>query len=351
MNCKNCGFPLNGNQTCPSCGTVNEINNTTTEQVVQPNQSTEPLPMNQAAPIVSSTAEAVQNVEPVQPVTPTVESPVVNNVGPTPVAPVAPEITPIQSNPNINYEPPKKKNTGLIVVLIILGLIVIGVGIFIAIKFLWPKQPDTPTVEPKQQETSKKEEEEKDPDAEYASEQIFIDTMTEDELFNLVHDTLDYTITDGQTLEEFYNTLKISKTGKKPSRISGGNATDFEFLGVMLADTKRDYISKVHVACNYDFKNSLLFNPQSDSYSRSGMVELKIYSGKGEEIYNSIKTHYSNLYPGTEVKDSKGSGGVYNGTWVQFDMSTPDNNHITVRLEEERTKDRYAILIYETVKK
>ena len=59
MNCKNCGFPLNGNQTCPSCGTVNEINNTTPEQVVQPNQSVEPLPMEQAAPAVSEHTETL----------------------------------------------------------------------------------------------------------------------------------------------------------------------------------------------------------------------------------------------------------------------------------------------------
>ena len=352
MNCKNCGFPLNGNQTCPSCGTVNEINNATPEQVVQPNQSVEPLPMEQAAPAVTNTAEVIQNVEPVQPVTPTVESPVVNNVSPTPVAPVAPEITPIQSSPintSTSYEEPKKKKTGLIVLLIILALVIIGGGIFLAIKFFGPSKPDTPVDNPTKEETKK--EEEKDPDAKYASEQIFIDEMSEIELFNLVHETLDFTITDGQTLKDFYKTLAIAKTGKEPSGISGGSGTDFEFLGVMLGTTKRDYIYKVHVACKYDFDNSLIYNPESTSYAKSGSVEMKIYSDKAEEIYNSFKTQYSNLYPGIEAKDSKGSGGVYNGAWIQFDMKTSDNRSITVRLEEERSKDRQVILVYETVLK
>ena len=346
MNCKNCGFPLNGNQTCPSCGTVNEINNTQPEQVAPVEQTIPTEPITQSIP-----GEPINMVEPGQ-TAPVVEqpAPVKPNIDVPPVL----ETTPIQSSPaSYSYEAPKKKNPALIIILIIVGLLIIGGGIFVAIKFLFPtnnaNNTNTNTVESTKKDTKK--DTNADPDAKYASKQIFIDTMTEDELFNLVHDTLDYTITDGQTLEEFYNTLKISKTGKKPSRISGGTGTDFEFLGVMLADTQRDYISKVHVDCDYDFKNSLIYNPQSDSYSRSGNVELKIYSGKGEEIYNSIKTHYSNLYPGTEVKDSNGSGGVYNGTWIQFDMNTPDNNRITVRLEEERSKDRYAILIYETLLK
>ena len=112
MNCKNCGFPLNGNQTCPSCGIVNENNNIQPEQITQTDTS--------AIPFTS------------EPETQNVEQPS------TPVVPVTPEITPIQTNPNVSYEP-KKKNKTLIIILIIIGVLAIGGGIFVGIKFLLPK--------------------------------------------------------------------------------------------------------------------------------------------------------------------------------------------------------------------
>ena len=111
MNCKNCGFPLNGNQTCPSCGIVNENNNIQPEQTTQTDTS--------AIPFTS------------EPETQNVEQPS------TPVVPVTPEITPIQTNPNVSYEP-KKKNKTLIIILIIIGVLAIGGGIFVGIKFLLP---------------------------------------------------------------------------------------------------------------------------------------------------------------------------------------------------------------------
>jgi len=141
MYCKNCGFPLNGNQTCPSCGATNE---STVEQTVEP-VATPVAPVQnveQAAPAVTTTAEVVQNVEPVQPET-QVQTPPVN----------APEVTPIQQINEVPVQPsvpePKKSNTGLIVLIIVLGLAVIGLGIFIAIKVLGPNNPgpDTNTID------------------------------------------------------------------------------------------------------------------------------------------------------------------------------------------------------------
>ena len=114
MNCKNCGFPLTDQTpTCPSCNTPNEYYNGAS---VAPVQNTEATPVAQ----------------------------------PAPVEPIAPAVEPaqIQPAPVITSSPEQKKsNAGLIVVIIILGILVLGMGAFIAIKFLFPVKPE-PTPEP-----------------------------------------------------------------------------------------------------------------------------------------------------------------------------------------------------------
>ncbi len=97
MNCKNCGFPLtNDNKTCPSCGTLNEnyiekeVLETPVEQVKEQSSFDDIFTPNNT--VVTEEVSA--------------------------------------------YKEPKKKNTALIVILIIVGLLVLGLGVFFSIRFL-----------------------------------------------------------------------------------------------------------------------------------------------------------------------------------------------------------------------
>ena len=334
MNCKNCGFPLNGNQTCPSCGALNEINNNVVpEQAAPVDSSIEPLPIGPEAPAAEPVIQ-----EQSAPVTPEVP------VNEQPSAAIAPELPPIQPSTSVDsnytYQAPKKNNTALIVILIIVGLLVVGAGIFVAIKFLG-NRPDTPTVEEPKEEEKKVEKTDEEKDAKYAKYQIFIDKMTEKELFKLINDTLDYQIVDGETTKEFYNRLAVSKLDKEPSGISGGIGMDYEFDGVILGSTKRDYINKIHIGCEYDFSKdvTLLYNPKADaSYVRSGGVYMTLYDhDRAEKLYESMKSQYSELYPGVELKETKDKDGDWSTTDIYIDKTW-----INIHVEHKTVAGEYA---------
>ena len=116
MNCKNCNSPLSEGATfCPICG-----------------QQVEETPVVSNDPIINGGPEVLE-----------VEKEVSNAA--SVVNQTAPEVTPIMPAPVITPEPQKKSNIGLIIVIIILGVLVLALGGFIAYKYIFPK---TETPEP-----------------------------------------------------------------------------------------------------------------------------------------------------------------------------------------------------------
>ena len=142
MNCKKCGFILEkDNAFCPNCGEPNEFFQKE-QSVVEPTPvaPVEPVqqPVVEPAPVVpvEPVEQPVVEPAPVAPVEP-VEQPVVE---PAPVAPVEPVEQPVPGPaPVINTMntapvPQKKSNVGFIILVIALGLIIVGLGVFICIK-------------------------------------------------------------------------------------------------------------------------------------------------------------------------------------------------------------------------
>lgn len=157
MNCKKCGNVLtNADQFCSNCGEPNELYNGGVSQVV-PEAPVAPVVPEVPAEPASVPTEPVANplnqapLEPTAPVAP--EAPVSPSIPETPAAPevpVEPEApvpmqtaanplnqTSIAPMPSTVSQPAKpKKNVLFVVVIIVMSLVIVGLGVFIAIKLL-----------------------------------------------------------------------------------------------------------------------------------------------------------------------------------------------------------------------
>lgn len=135
MNCKNCGSPITEfDKFCQNCGTPTELK--TEEQEV----STPSEEVVAAAEPVAEEVNQSASIEPVQGVQTPAPSPVAK-----PAEPIGEVQTPV--------EPKKKSNVGFILIVIFLGLVILGVGVFILFRMfgdrLFNKPVDSPVVEDK----------------------------------------------------------------------------------------------------------------------------------------------------------------------------------------------------------
>ena len=140
MFCKNCGKELNPtDKFCNNCGTLIETESVDNAPINELPKEEVPVeePIVTETPVVEKPTVAPVE-EPVAPVEPTVSAPASD----IPEAPVAPVI-----NAPITPAPKKSSNIGFIIIIIVLGLIIVGVGIFLGIKLLGGKKTDTPVVE------------------------------------------------------------------------------------------------------------------------------------------------------------------------------------------------------------
>ena len=268
MNCKNCGFPLNGNQTCSNCGTVNEVNNT---------------------PIVTQPVEV------------------------------------------------KKKSKGLVIILVVIGLLLVGGGVFLGLGVLGNNSTNNNT------DNTNTQKEEKNPDAAIANNQIFVDKMTNKEIYDLTHTTLSMDIIEGSTTNEFYQKLPVSETGKEPvSNSVSSIEIKYGFMGVVLGDKQRDNLEEVTFTCKYDYDTEKIYKSTTKVLPKAANMTFNIYSGRGKELYEYFKTQYSALYPGVEVKETT------NDDYIDFKITTAEQKYAHVRLTEKYS-GRYDLFIEEAI--
>lgn len=300
MNCKKCGFPLNGNQTCPNCGEINEINNVVNNEVPQEVPTSAPV----VAPVTSLT--------PVEPVNNVVE--------------------------------PKKKNTGLVIVLVIVGLLVIGTGVFLGVRTLGNK-PSNSTSNNTNINNTNGEKEEKNPDAAIVKNQVFIDKMTNKEIYDLVHSTLSVDIIDGSTTKDFYQKLPVAAFGKEPYECGVRSIEiTYKFFGVVLGDEQRDALDNIAFSCKYDFDTEKIYKSETKTLPKAANITFAIYSGRGTELYEYLKKQYSALYPGVEVKETTDDTDGY----IDFKITTAEQKYAHARLTKKYT-GKYELFVGEAV--
>ncbi len=140
--------PINGESVAAPVAPVNNVDPT-------PAVAPEPLPMQNTAPMVNETAN------------------VINQVEPQPVPAQAPVMPPIENNPNLNMnqapvnnatsaaptetpaEPAKKKNSPILVAILIIALVaIVGFEIIYFVKPFDKKENNTPTEDTTQEETT-----------------------------------------------------------------------------------------------------------------------------------------------------------------------------------------------------
>lgn len=118
MNCKNCGSPITEfDKFCQNCGTPTELK-TEEKEVSTPSEE-----VVAAAEPVAEEVNQSASIEPVQGVQTPAPSPVAK-----PAEPIGEVQTPV--------EPKKKSNVGFILIVIFLGLVILGVGVFILLECL-----------------------------------------------------------------------------------------------------------------------------------------------------------------------------------------------------------------------
>ena len=154
MFCKNCGKEItNNDKFCKECGTPNENFVEGNPSIEEAMAQTQPYSIedvanivenNEPAPAVEAPAEAPAEPvveEPVAPVTPVTEN--TTQTGFVPEQPVIPAAPVMESAP---VQPKKKNNVAFIIIIIVLAVVILGLGAFVAYKFLGGKK-DTPTVQ------------------------------------------------------------------------------------------------------------------------------------------------------------------------------------------------------------
>ena len=318
MNCKNCGFPLNGEQTCPSCGTpVNRINNNVIDngQVTMPTNQVEPVNPQineQTIPVtepviqqpIPAVGQEVQTNIPAEPVIPT------QNVVPTmPVSEGQPQINqqpmqnpnlgdipvmPAASDPNINsIDSSKKKNIGVIIFFIITVVLLIGAGIYFGIMFFGGDKGETNTTE----ETVEVEETETEAVPDESSVYITLDGMSYDALVENVKKISNIKSTDlaGKFTDRFI--LSDNDHYLEETKNTFGDNPQYLFS----SDAKIAYISAVY-AKNLSETEDGTIAINEKSFIDTYMIVTDETTAK--EMYNSFKNLLSTM--GTLTSENQG---------------------------------------------
>ena len=356
MNCKKCGYLLTENNiTCPQCGDINEnygksnVQNEPTPVPFAESTSTVEEPITPVEPIQPAinevpTPEPVVSEAPVQEPTPTPEpvinetqvvQPEVNQPVPEPVinnnninGPVAPVIT---NEPITSSIPKKKSKAGLVVLLVLLIAAVLGVGGYFGYKYFFGEKPEEPA-----------------PVEKHENNLLFVDKMTDKEVFDMMYNTLAITYEDGITTTELEKTLPTYKKNI-PSKLTVNEKGVLYTYAEQYKDAdKRDFVEEI------GFQGTTATDANSvttiTNLTGGGIIKvtefiLKMYDyDRGLQLFNYIKEEYTKMYP-------EESGNTLNYYELRGDLTFTSNgidNHQIQLCYDKNEDGSYKLWILET---
>jgi len=269
MNCKKCGYLLTDpNQACPNCGYMGEA---------IPVVSTEPTPIQQ----------------------------------------------PIESAP-------KKKNIGLVLIIISIILIVIGVSIFFGTKY-FNKGNTNNTNNNASTNTNTNTNTRNKKDLVYPENALIIEDMSDKEVFDLVHQSLTLTYEEGELMDSFVEKLPATKLGITPfNKGISSYYIQFDYIGYDKNFNGFDHINEITFGCRPDYKiddNDYPIKLYSLIGGGYATAEIHLYTERGNSLYKAFKKYYKETYPEGEVDEKLPDE---DDSYYKFTIKTTDGHEVRI---------------------
>lgn len=193
------------------------------------------------------------------------------------------------------------------------------------------------TVEDRASET---EDEDKDPDAIYRRYQLFVDDMSDRELFDFCHGVITTDFKDGEDAFEFAKRAVAAKPDVDPVDMSAKHfGIEYEYYGVVFGKEQRDYIDTIFYLCDTDLENSTISHGSSSTQAWASSVSVQVYSGRGRALYDLFKEQYLSMLPGGEVIEYEKTSEGY----IDFKITTENGELAHIRLIHQEDSDRLYV--------
>ena len=181
-------------------------------------------------------------------------------------------------------------------------------------------------------------------DEEFKPYQLFVDSMSEQELFDFCHKNLTLQLIDGETESQLEARLPSQEMGVQPFGFSVSGSLVFEYCGAVHTD-KRNYVEELSFCCNYDMATEVITNLDKETggiIARQSTMTIYIYDDKGQSLFDFFKSKYTEMYPGGDIggTDKSDEG------WVDFNIETADGVYSRVRLT--KSADHEELLVEES---
>lgn len=167
---------------------------------------------------------------------------------------------------------------------------------------------------------------------------LVLDEFSDQEIFDLCHETIRLTIVDGESVQSLIDRLPSARYGAKPYKWSYrivGLTFDYS---VSLDGKDYDHLEEVDLSLIYDDEADVLKNLGPDNnIVRSGTVKMFFYSDRGQSLYEFLKSKYTEMYPGAKIENYTSE------EYDEFTILCENYEYVGIRIEHTRTGSRITV--------
>ena len=167
---------------------------------------------------------------------------------------------------------------------------------------------------------------------------LVLDEFSDQEIFDLCHETIRLTIVDGESVQSLIDRLPSARYGATPYKWSYrivGLTFDYS---VSLDGKDYDHLDEVDLSFIYDDEADVLKNLGPDNnIVRSGTVKMFFYSDRGQALYEFLKSKYTEMYPGAKIENYSSE------EYDEFTILCENYEYVGIRIEHTRTGSRITV--------